>query len=75
MCAALTTITPIKPMIMTDFFASRTLNSTIKCDEFFANEVPQACLSPPALYAPGDVGLSHIGRNRNACVCKEIRLK
>lgn len=39
--AALTAITPSKPQILTDFFASHAVNGTLSCDEFFANETPQ----------------------------------
>ena len=45
--AALTCIMPCKPSILTDFFASRAVNGTISCDDFFANESPQVCI--PAL--------------------------
>ena len=33
---------------MTDFFASRAINGTISCDQFYANEAPQVCLLPRA---------------------------
>ena len=41
---------PIKPSLMTDFFASRTANMVVRCDDFQSNEVPKVL--PVAAHAP-----------------------
>ena len=39
--AGLTVMAPIKPSLMTDFFASRTANMRVRCDDFTSNDVPK----------------------------------
>ncbi|EIE23230.1 MFS general substrate transporter [Coccomyxa subellipsoidea C-169] len=40
---SLTVLAPVKPSIMTDFFASRAANQTMRCDDFLLTAVPKAC--------------------------------
>jgi hypothetical protein len=40
--AGLTVLAPVKPSIMTDFFASRAANQTMRCDDFLLTAVPKA---------------------------------
>lgn len=41
MRAGLTVLAPVKPSIMTDFFASRAANQTMRCDDFLLTAVPK----------------------------------
>lgn len=41
MLAGMTVLSPIKPSIMTDFFASRAANQTMRCDDFQLNAIPK----------------------------------
>lgn len=34
-------LSPVKPSIMTDFFASRAANETMRCDNFLLNSLPK----------------------------------
>ncbi|CAL8465277.1 g4812 [Coccomyxa elongata] len=40
---SLTVLAPVKPSIMTDFFASRAANQTMRCDDYMLSAVPKAC--------------------------------
>ena len=46
---------PIKPSLMTDFFASRTANMAVRCDDFQSNQVPK--VPPVAAHAPNQQAL------------------